>query len=281
MIIVEISSRKKRLMIQSEENVIGVAENAVAGDAHVVADRITKRFGDRTAVDGVTFTIGRGEIFGLLGPNGAGKSTTVNILSTYLTPDSGQITIAGEAGTNRMAIKQHIGVVPQELALYDDLTARQNVDFFARIYGVPADERRPRTDDVLAQVGLEERADDFVTAFSGGMKRRLNLAVGMVHGPDFLMLDEPTVGVDPQSRQNIFDIVRRLKAAGTTILYTTHYMEEAEQLCDRIAIMDNGKIIAMGTLDELLRLQVEEIVVERPRGLEQLFIQLTGRRLRD
>jgi ABC-2 type transport system ATP-binding protein len=229
----------------------------------------------------VSFEIQRGEIFGLLGPNGAGKSTTVNMLSTYLTPDSGQVFIEGVRATGSMAVKHRIGVVPQEIALYDDLTAQENLDFFARMYDVPASGRRARIQEVLEQVGLDDRARERVESFSGGMKRRLNLAVGIVHRPAFLMLDEPTVGVDPQSRQKIFDIIRGLRQSGATLLYTTHYMEEAEQLCDRIAIMDGGRVIAMGTLEELLRLRVEAIEVERPRGLEQLFIQLTGKRLRD
>lgn len=247
----------------------------------VSVDRVTKRFGERAAVDAVSFKIERGEIFGLLGPNGAGKSTVVNMLSTYLPPDSGSVTIDGLPVSSGVPVKRIVGVVPQELALYDDLTALENIDFFARIYGLSGSQRRTREDEVLAQVGLLDRARDPVRDFSGGMKRRLNLAAGIVHRPVFLMLDEPTVGVDPQSRERIFDIIRALRDAGTTILYTTHYMEEAEQLCDRIAIMDEGRIIAMGTLEELLRLRVEEVVVERPRGLEQLFLQLTGKRLRD
>jgi len=174
-----------------------------------------------------------------------------------------------------------VGIVPQELALYEDLSALANLDFFARIYDLPRRQRSERARQVLEQVGLLDRANEPVRGFSGGMKRRFNLALGIVHRPRFLMLDEPTVGVDPQSREKIFTIIRELQEAGTTILYTTHYMEEAEQLCDRIAIMDDGRIVAMGTLEELLRLRVEEVVVERPRGLEQLFIQLTGKRLRD
>jgi ABC-2 type transport system ATP-binding protein len=261
-----------------------VAEQTVirASDEDIVVARgLTKRFGDRIAVDDVSFTIRRGEIFGLLGPNGAGKSTTVNMLSTYLAPDGGQIIVDGMPAGQGMAVKRLIGVVPQELALYNDLTAQENMEFFARIYGVPHAIRDQRIGEVLGQVGLLDRANDTVEDFSGGMKRRLNLAIGIVHRPAFLMLDEPTVGVDPQSRQNIFDIIRDLQRSGVTLLYTTHYMEEAEQLCDRMAIMDDGKVIAMGTLEELLRLRVEEIEIERPRGLEQLFIQLTGKRLRD
>jgi ABC-2 type transport system ATP-binding protein len=249
--------------------------------AEVRVTGLTKRFGDRVAVDGVSFSIHPGEIFGLLGPNGAGKSTTVNVLSTYLSPDGGHVTIGGMPVGQGMAVKALIGVVPQELALYEDLTAEENLDFFARVYGLSRTERKSRVQEVLVQVGLEERSREAVRDFSGGMKRRLNLAVGIVHRPRFVMLDEPTVGVDPQSREKIFDIIRGLQRGGATLLYTSHYMEEVEQLCDRIAIMDDGRIIAAGTLEELLRLRVEEIEVERPRGLEQLFIQLTGRRLRD
>lgn len=252
-----------------------------AADSMVVARRLVKRFGERAAVDGVSFEIGKNQIFGLLGPNGAGKSTIVNMLSTYLRPDSGEITIDGVPATGGMKVKYLIGVVPQELALYEDLTALENLNFFARIYDLRSAERKTRVQEVLAQVGLQDRGRDNVKSFSGGMKRRLNLALGILQRPAFLMLDEPTVGVDPQSREKIFDIIHELRDAGTTVLYTTHYMEEAEQLCERIAIMDDGQIVAMGTLEELLHLRVEEIAVERPRGLEQVFIQLTGKRLRD
>jgi ABC-2 type transport system ATP-binding protein len=273
-------------MIDSYRDISGRPSEAgamveTAGGDLVVARNLTKRIGDRVAVDAVSFAIRRGEIFGLLGPNGAGKSTTVNLLSTYLAPDSGQVIIDGQQADRGMAVKREIGVVPQELALYEDLTAQENVEFFARIYGLPREKRQTRAREVLEQVGLADRTREPVRNFSGGMKRRLNLALGIVHQPAFLMLDEPTVGVDPQSRQKIFDIIRDLQHSGATLLYTTHYMEEAEQLCDRIAIMDDGQIIAMGALEELLRLRVEEIAVERPRGLEQLFIQLTGKRLRD
>jgi ABC-2 type transport system ATP-binding protein len=249
--------------------------------AMVTALGLTKRFGDRVAVNGIDFTIERGEIFGLLGPNGAGKSTTVNILSTYLAPDSGEVTVAGLPVSSGMAVKRQIGIVPQELSLYEEFTARENLDFFARVYDIPRAERHARIVQVLTEVGLNDRASEPVKNFSGGMKRRLNLAMGIIHRPAFVMLDEPTVGVDPQSRQKIFDIILDLKRSGTTMLYTTHYMEEAEQLCDHIAIMDDGRIIANGTLESLLELRQEEIAVERPRGLEHLFIQLTGKRLRD
>ncbi len=243
--------------------------------------RLTKRFGDRTAVDGISFDIRRGEIFGLLGPNGAGKSTVVNMLSTYTRPDGGEVLVAGHALGRGDAVKRAIGVVPQELALYEELSAQENLAFYARVYDLPRVDRACRVQEVLRQVGLADRASERVEAFSGGMKRRLNLALGILHRPALLLLDEPTVGVDPQSRERIFEILRDLQTEGTTLLYTTHYMEEAERLCDRIAIIDDGCIVAGGTLEELLRLRVDEIIEQRPRGLEQLFIQLTGKRLRD
>ena len=249
-------------------------------DPIVRVNGLRKSFGERVAVDGVDFEIRRGEIFGLLGPNGAGKSTTVNILNTYLAPDAGTVEIDGASVSRPMEVKPLIGVVPQELAFYDDLTATENLEFVAKIYGLSKSARRSRVESILEQVGLADRAKEPAKQFSGGMQRRLNLALGVLHRPVFLMLDEPTVGVDPQSRQKLFDIIRELRAGGTTILYTTHYMEEAEHLCDHIAIMDEGRIAAQGTLEELLKLRVEE-EIERPRGLEQLFIQLTGKHLRD
>ena len=247
----------------------------------VAVRELTKKFGDRAAVDGVSFEIRRGEVFGLLGPNGAGKSTIVNMLSTYIAPDGGEVTVAGHELGRSEAVKRAIGVVPQELAIYEDMTAKENLAFFARVYDVPKADRADRVQEVLRQVGLADRAAERVEGFSGGMKRRLNLALGILHRPALLLLDEPTAGVDPQSRERIFEILHDLQTEGTTLLYTTHYMEEAERLCDHIAIMDDGRIVAGGTLEELLRLRVEEIVEQRPRGLEQLFIQLTGKRLRD
>jgi ABC-2 type transport system ATP-binding protein len=211
-----------------------------------------KRYGSLEAVAGLSFDIHAGEVFGLLGPNGAGKTTTISVIATQLRPTAGDATVFGHSVRHDVAaVRRMIGIVPQDIALYPKLTAAENVRFFGRMYGVEKTELERRIDELLNLVGLEGRRGDHVATFSGGMKRRLNLAVSLVHRPRVLLLDEPTVGVDPHSREHIFEIVRRLRADGTAILYTTHYMEEAERLCDRLGIMDEGKIIAMGTLDEL------------------------------
>ena len=178
-------------------------------------------------------------------------------------------------------MKSLLGVVPQEIALYKDLTPQENLDFFAELYGMPGRERRERAEEVLRFVGLYERRKEPVKNFSGGMQRRINMAIALIHQPAFLLLDEPTVGVDPQSRENIFETIEKLRDNGTTVLYTTHYMEEAERLCNRIAIMDMGEIIALGTLEQLLAMRDQSREVQRPHGLQELFIQLTGRTLRD
>jgi len=251
-------------------------------DTEVNVQNLVKTFGKHEAVKDVSFTIGKGEIFGLLGPNGAGKSTTINMMCGYLEPTAGD-TLIGDVSVKRepRKAKRMIGVVPQEIALYKDLTSLENLEFFGEIYGLPAKERRTRADEVLHFVGLYDRRKEAIKTFSGGMQRRINMAIAMMHQPAFLMMDEPTVGVDPQSRENIFDTIEQIRDAGTTVLYTTHYMEEAERLCNHIAIMDEGRIIAMGTLDQLLALRDQQREVQRPHGLQELFIQLTGKTLRD
>ncbi len=211
-----------------------------------------KQFGELRAVAGVTLTARGGEIFGLLGPNGAGKSTTIGCICGLLAPSSGRVAVLGhDVVRDGAASRRRLGVVPQELALYEDLTASENLAFFGAAYGLRGQLLRGRVREVLAAIGLADRGGEPVKRFSGGMKRRLNFGCGIVHQPSVLLLDEPTVGVDPQSRVRLLELVREQCQRGTGVLYTTHYMEEAEALCDRLAIIDHGRIIAQGTLDEL------------------------------
>ena len=216
--------------------------------------QLGKDFGDRRAVDAIDLDVRRGEIFGLLGPNGAGKTTTISMACGVVPPSRGKAIIDGvDMVGDPYKAKRGIGLVPQDLALYEELTPRQNLRFFGELYGLRAGELSSRVDWALGIAELTDRADDVVKTFSGGMKRRLNLAAGLLHKPTLLVLDEPTVGVDPQSRRHIFESIRALRAKDMTILYTSHYMEEVEELCDRVAIMDGGKVVACGTVDELTR----------------------------
>ena len=220
---------------------------------------LKKSFGNIEAVKGISFDVLRGEIFSLLGPNGAGKTTTISMISCLLEPNSGSAevdkhVIPGE----EMAVRKVIGVVPQEIALYDELTARQNLTFWGQMYGMSGKHLSQRIDEVLEQTGLVDRAKDRVQTYSGGMKRRLNIGVGLLHEPKLLFMDEPTVGIDPQSRRRILDSVKQLKEEGLTVLYTTHYMEEAEELSDRVGIIDQGELIALGTQAELTKLVGEQ-----------------------
>lgn len=275
---------------------------------------VLKRYGALCAVDDLSLSIRPGEIFGLLGPNGAGKSTTVNMICGLLAPDSGEIRFNGEGAPSDAAIRRRIGVAPQELAIYPELSADENVRVFARLYGVRGAALAEAATAALQTVGLIDRRRERARTFSGGMKRRLNLAIAIVHRPELLILDEPTVGVDPQSRNAILENVLELRRAGCTVIYTTHYMEEAQRICDRIAIIDRGRLLALGTVDELLRAHggrsrliagadggervvetddplaelarlqaagsLREFRVERP-DLESVFLHLTGRTLRD
>ena len=222
-------------------------------DAVLRCQGLERSFGSIRAVQGVSLSVAAGETYGLLGPNGAGKTTSISMIAGLLQPDAGSIEVAGEVmSTRATAAKAKVGLVPQELAIYPDLTGRENLDFFARLYELDRARRRGRIDQVLEVIGLTDRADDRADDYSGGMKRRLNIGIGLLHEPDLLILDEPTVGVDPQSRNAILETVDELSSEGMSVLYTTHYMEEAERLCDRIGIIDEGRLVAEGTRRELV-----------------------------
>jgi ABC-2 type transport system ATP-binding protein len=214
---------------------------------------LVKKYGATVAVDHLGFTVERGELFGLLGPNGAGKTTTISVLATLLPADGGRAVVAGhDVARDAQAVRERIGVVPQEIALYEDLSARDNLHFWGRLYGLRGRDLARRTEEMLEAVELAEHARQRVGSFSGGMKRRLNLAAGLMHGPQVLFLDEPTVGIDAQARSRILEMIRRLNTEGLTILYTTHYLEEAEQLCDRIGVIDRGELVALGDRASLI-----------------------------
>jgi len=218
----------------------------------ILVRSVSKSFGNIEAVKNVSFTIDKGKIFGILGPNGAGKSTIVNILNTLVKPDRGDVIIDGvNIKDDGDTIKLIMGVVPQEIALYEELSAYENLMFWGGLYDIPKQELKVNVNRTLEIVDLVNRKDDRIKTFSGGMKRRINIACSLLHSPKILVLDEPTVGVDPQNRNHIFEVIERLNDEGMTIIYTTHYMEEAERFCDKIAIMDVGRIIAQGTLKEL------------------------------
>lgn len=221
----------------------------------VEAKKLDKKFRDVHAVQAISFTIKKGEIFSLLGPNGAGKTTTISMLSTLIPPTGGDALVMGHSiKSDPMAVKKMIGVVPQEIALYEDLTARENLNFWGRMYGMRGAALKKRVNEVLKIISLEDRQRGMVSKYSGGMKRRVNIGVALLHKPELIIMDEPTVGIDPQSRRNILDSVKELNQQGCTVLYTTHYMEEAQELSDHIAIMDHGRIIAFGTHAELVKL---------------------------
>lgn len=278
---------------------------------------LRKTYDGAVAIDGLSLRLEPGEVFGLLGPNGAGKTTLVSLAVGLLEPDAGRVSIAGLGSPTRPDVRRQIGLAPQSLAIYDNLSARENLDFFAAMQGLDSATRATRVREALAFVGLSERAEQRPKTFSGGMARRLNLAAALVHEPALILLDEPTVGVDPQSRNLLLDNVAALRERGRTILYTTHYMEEAARLCDRVGILDHGKLLAVDTVDRLLarhagqpKLIVEfegeppieqrvddayvalqalveargrsplRFAVEQPT-LEQVFLELTGRSLRD
>jgi ABC-2 type transport system ATP-binding protein len=278
---------------------------------------IAKRYADVVALDDLTLEIDRGEVFGLLGPNGAGKTTTVGITTGLVRPDKGRVDIDGAGAPTDPAVRARVGVAPQSLSIYDELTARENLLFFGRIYALGRDRLHKRVDELLDWTGLADRAGSRAGTYSGGMKRRLNLAAALLHDPPLLLLDEPTAGVDPQSRNNLFEVVQRLAGEGKTVIYTTHYMEEAQRLCDRVGIIDHGRLLALDTVSNLIETHagpstihieidgaeeriessspaddlprilsdragtpIRSLRVERPT-LESVFLHLTGRSLRD
>ena len=247
----------------------------------LAVSHLRKAFGTLVAVDDVSFSLTPGELVGLLGPNGAGKTTTVSMMAGLITPDRGEVTVDGRrlSGDTDPA-KRRIGLIPQDLALYDELSARDNLRFFGSLYNLSGGALDAAILSAAELVGLADRLRDRVKTFSGGMKRRLNLAAGLLHDPDVLLLDEPTVGVDPQSRNAIFDNLETLKARGKALLYTTHYMEEAERLADRIVVIDHGTVVADDTL-EGLHARVPAAAGGGPATLESVFLTLTGRSLRD
>ena len=253
------------------------------GDRVLEANGLRKSFGDIHAVRGVSFHIESGETYGLLGPNGAGKTTSISMVSGLLSRDGGEVSLNGASmTTSSLAPKRDIGLVPQDLAVYPDLTARENLRFFGRLYSMPKAELSRRIDEVLETIGLADRADDRASEYSGGMKRRLNIGIGLLHKPKLLVLDEPTVGVDPQSRNSILESVEHLSDEGMAVLYTTHYMEEAERLCDRVGIIDEGEIKAEGTRRDLINMVgqqdrvrisatgVDQSTLEKLRGLSAI-----------
>ena len=301
----------------------------------IKAGNLKKRYGNVVALDDVSFEVSRAETFGLLGPNGAGKTTTIKLLCGLIKPNSGVVSLNGKNDPTLMDVRKSLGVVPQALAIYEELSAQDNLNFFGRIYGLSGQKLKERVRDCLEIAGLSERSKERVSKYSGGMKRRLNMVCSLLHEPPILLLDEPTVGVDPQSRNLIFDTIEAWKKQGRTIIYTTHYMEEAERLCDRVAILDHGKILDIDSVENLIKrhggpshieaefeekpdvekikpfvddkdIQIKENVIRFKTGqpmeslaklnrsgfrfrtlkvqtanLEDVFLNLTGRRLRD
>jgi len=246
----------------------------------IAVEQLRKSFGSVRAVDGISFDIRPSETFGLLGPNGAGKSTTIGMMMGLIRPDSGTVRFDGDQDPRRNEVRQQLGIATQTIALYDELTANENLRFFGKLYGLRGSALQERVEWALTFAELTERRSSRVATYSGGMKRRLNLACALLHRPRFVLMDEPTVGVDPQSRSHIFDSIERLKIDGCTILYTTHYMEEAQRLCARIAIMDHGHILALDTPEGLIRehggKSVVEAELEQPPG-PGVELQLPGR----
>lgn len=241
---------------------------------------LTKKYDNRPVVDHISLEIKKGEIFGLLGPNGAGKSTTMNMVCSLVKPTAGKVELFGVNTKSEMKnVKSKLGYIPQELAIHGNLKAWENVELFTSLYGIKGEELKKAVDESLEFVGLNDKRNGFAKTFSGGMKRRLNIACAIGHKPELLIFDEPTVGIDPQSRNFILEKIKIANKQGTTIIYTSHYMEEIEAICTRIAIMDNGQIIAIGTKKELVEMVTSD--QDSNMTLEQVFLTLTGKKLRD
>ncbi len=243
--------------------------------AAIVIDNLTKKFEDLTAVDGLSLTVEKSELFGLLGPNGAGKTTTINVLSGLLKPTSGSVSVGGYDVTKEPGeVKKIIGVCPQDTAVFSYLTGRENVELFGNLHSMPKEKLKKKTDELIEKMGLRNDSKRRVGKYSGGMRRRINLVMALVHDPKIAFLDEPTVGMDPQSRRSVWNFIKELKKQNKTVILTTHYMEEAEELCDRVGVIDYGKLIALGAPEQLK-------AKFKAKNLEEVFIQLTGRRIRE
>jgi len=244
-------------------------------EAEIIIDNLLKRFEDVTAVDGLCLEVAKAELFGLLGPNGAGKSTTLNILCGLIEPSSGYVKVAGhDIRKEKAQIRELIGVCPQETPVYKHLTGRENIELFGNLYAMSKEKLRERSEKLLTTLGLLGDARRRVGKYSGGMKRRLSLIMALIHDPEVAFLDEPTIGMDPQSRHAVWEFIKELKKANKTIILTTHYMEEAQELCDRVGIIDHGRLIALGSPVELMKKFGAE-------NLEEVFIRLTGRKIRE
>ncbi|MDD6771321.1 ABC transporter ATP-binding protein [Inconstantimicrobium porci] len=242
-------------------------------------ENVTKKYDNNAVVDNMTLKINKGEIFGLLGPNGAGKSTTMNMICSLKKPTAGSIKVFGYDNSKEMKkIKERLGYIPQDLAIHENLKAYENVEFFAAMYGLKGKQLKNAVNESLEFVELLDHQNGFAKNFSGGMKRRLNIACVLSHKPDLLIFDEPTVGIDPQSRNFILEKIKDLNKQGSTIIYTSHYMEEVEAICTRIGIMDKGRIIAVGTKDELVSMVSKD---NKNMSLEEVFLTMTGKKLRD
>jgi ABC-2 type transport system ATP-binding protein len=244
-------------------------------EAEIVIDKLTKRFEDVIAIDGLCLNVAKAELFGLLGPNGAGKTTTINVLCGLTEPSSGSVQVAGHDIRREITqVKKLIGVCPQETSVYTYLTGRENIELFGNLYEMPQKKLKERSEKLIQILGLSEDADRRVGKYSGGMRRRLNLIMALIHDPEIAFLDEPTVAMDPQARHAVWEFIEELKKTGKTIILTTHYMEEAQELCDRVGIIDQGKLIALGSPKDLM-------IKYSAGNLEEVFIQLTGRKIRE